>query len=360
MAGGFGTRLRPLSCFRPKLLFPIAGRPMIEWALEGLSKNGVDEAVLATNYMQEMIRNHLGRSFGRVKLHYSTEDSPLGTGGAIKRAERFLRKDKDFFVLNGDILSSPPIKEMFQKHTSTGATATIMLYQVKDPTHFGVAELDDSIRITRFVEKPSAKDAPSNWINAGVYVLNNKVFNYITPRGKVSVEREVFPVLASSRRLYGYKYRGEWFDIGRFEEYRNANNAYLSKVSDRRPMLADRVKVEGDAKLKPPLTVGSESTVKLGATLGPNTSVGEAAVIGEGSEVSDSILFGRVRLGRNSIVKGSIIGEAAVIEDNVEIGGGCVIGDHVLIRSNLTLKNDVRVCPYKEVNRSIDRPGIVT
>ncbi len=360
LAGGFGTRLRPLSCSRPKLLFSIAGRSIIEWILHQLSRNGVEEAILATNYLADMIRTHLGRRCEGIRLHYSFEEKPLGTAGAVKRAERLLRDDENFLVLNGDIISSPPVKRMLQKNSSTNAIATIMLHKVEDPTHFGVADIDRSLRIKKFVEKPRLKDAPSNWINAGVYVLSRQIFDYITPGRKTSIEREVFPVLASSGRLYGYKYAGEWFDIGRFEEYTRANAAILSKLSGKKPIVAPGSKVGSGARLIPPLIVGSKSVVRENATLGPNTSVGGSVVIGEDSRISNSILFDKAHLGRKSIITGSIVGEGVVVGDNVKIGEGCVIGDHVLLHDNITLRRNVTVCPHKEVSRSVTRSGFVS
>jgi mannose-1-phosphate guanylyltransferase/phosphomannomutase len=360
LAGGFGTRLRPLSCARPKLLFPIAGRPMIEWVLDELLKNEVDTAILATNYLADMVKAHLGKKFDDIDLHYSLEDRPLGTGGAIKKAERFLKKDEDFFVLNSDIITSPPLKSIFQQHKSLRATATIMLHKVDDPTHFGVAQLGRSMKITKFIEKPRLRDAPSNWINAGIYILNPSIFSQLTPRTKISIEKEIFPGLASSGRLYGYKYFGEWFDIGRFEEYRRANIAVLSRASTSKAMIGPNVKVDANARLIPPLTIGPHSVVGTDVTLGPNTCVGGRSVINEGSQVSDSILFDTVSLGKNSLINGSLIGESAVVGANVRIGEGCVVGDNAVINDNLRLKNNVIICPYKEVTRSIHRPGIVT
>ncbi|MBS7622344.1 NDP-sugar synthase [Candidatus Bathyarchaeota archaeon] len=359
LAGGFGTRLRPLSCTLPKIMFPVAGRPMIELVLSNLYSNGVDEAVLAIGYMADVIRRHLGRRFEGMRLHYSLEETPMGTGGAVKKAERFLR-DGDFFVLNSDIIASPPLQEILSSHVVKDAAATIMLHRVKDPTHFGVAKIDRSLRIERFVEKPRRGDAPSRWINAGVYVLDPEVFDYLPPGRKASIEREVFPKLASSRRLYGYRYNGEWFDIGRFEEYKRANRAALSRLSRNEPSVGSDVRVHADARLVPPLRLGPRSRVGAGATLGPYSSVGESVVVGEGSKVSGSILFSRVHVGKNSHIRNAVVGEGAVVGENVRIWDGCVIGDKVYIHDGVRLVHDVTVCPHKEVTRSITCPGVVT
>ncbi len=332
---------------------------MIELVLSNLHRNGVEEAVLAIGYMADVIRRHLGRRFEKVRLHYSLEETPLGTGGAVKRAERLLRNG-EFFVLNSDIIASPPLREMLRSHVVKDAAATIMLHRVKDPTHFGVAKIDESLRIERFIEKPRRGDAPSRWINAGVYVFDPEIFDHLPPGRKISIEREVFPKLASSRRLYGYKYAGEWFDIGRFEEYRRANRAALSRLSHAKPSVAPRVRVHADARLIPPLRLGSGSRVGANAILGPYSSVGESVVIGESSKVSGSILFSRVHVGKNSLIRNAVIGEGAVLGENVRIGDGCVIGDEVYIHDGVRLLQDVTVCPHKEVSRSIASPRVVT
>ncbi|MBS7629504.1 NDP-sugar synthase [Candidatus Bathyarchaeota archaeon] len=358
LAGGYGTRLRPLSCSRPKLLFPIAGRPMIELILDELSRNSVEEAVLASHYMADMIRGHLGDRYKDIILHYSVEAQPLGTGGAIKLAEKNLG-DGDFIVLNGDIISSPPLKDMVQRHRSMNAIATIMLCRVKDPSHFGVARLTKTMRIVEFIEKPKLGEAPSRWINGGAYILSHEVLNHIPAGRKVSIEREVFPELASTGRLYGYKYVGEWFDIGRFEEYRRANKTVLGRISKGKIEVASGVRVEADAQLKPPLYLGSGTVVGRGAMLGPNTSISDSTIIGEDSKIIDSILFERVHVGRGSTVKGSVIGEGAYLSDGVNLGEGCVIGDNATIHSGVTLKGGVAVCSNKEITKSISRPRIV-
>lgn len=359
LAGGFGTRLRPLSCSRPKLLFPIAGRTMIEWILSGLSENGVNMAILATNHMSDAIRKHLGRKFDGVKLSYSLEYEPLGTGGAIKKAEKFFKKNEDFIVFNGDIISFPPVREILNKHVSNKAITTIMLHKVKDPTHFGVVELEKSTRILNFVEKPSLENTPSMWINAGVYIMNTKVFDYIVPNKKISIERDVFPKIASSGKLFGHKYRGEWFDIGRFSEYRKANSTILSRISKRKPMLSKSTKINESSDLIPPLSLGSNSTIRSNAIIGPNVSIGKHVVIGEQSKISNSILFDHVIIGRNSNVRGAVIGEGVVIGNRVRIQKDCVIGDHVYISDNIALKNNIQICPHKEIKSSIESEGVV-
>ena len=332
---------------------------MIEWILSELSENGVDIAILATNYMSDEIRKHLGRKFEGVKLSYSLEHEPLGTGGAIKKAEKFFKKSEDFIVFNGDIISFPPIREILDKHVSNKAITTIMLHKVKDPTHFGVVELDKSTRILNFVEKPSPENTPSKWINAGVYIMNTKAFNYIVQNKKISIERDVFPKLAISGKLFSHKYKGEWFDIGRFNEYRKANSTILSRISKHKPVISNKTKINENSNLIPPLSLNSNSIIRQNAIIGPNVSIGKHVVIGERSKISNSILFDHVIIGRNSNVKGAIIGEGVVIGNRVRIQKDCVIGDHVYISDNVALKKNIQICPHKEIKSSIEHEGVI-
>ncbi len=194
LAGGFATRLRPLSCTRPKLLFPIANRPLLDLTLERLAANGVKEAVLAVNFMADALERACGRSKYGVKLRYSRDaptsettgspQSSLGTGGPVKKAEKLLGQRDPFFVLNGDILTDADYREIMERHKNNEGIGTVALRRVADPSRFGVVELSVENRITKFIEKPS-RNAPSNLANAGIYVFEPDIFNYILAGGPI-------------------------------------------------------------------------------------------------------------------------------------------------------------------------------
>ena len=206
LAGGYGTRLKPLSYTKPKLMFPIANRPILEWTIESLSNYGIKDVILAVNYMADTIERHFGDSWKGVKISYSREKKSLGTGGPIKQAEQLLVKDskEPFIVLNGDILSSINYKSLYQAHLNSGSKLTVALYEVVDPSRYGVVELNKEGRILRFVEKPRKDYVQSNIINAGVYVVDTRVLDCITQGEKVSLERHIFPKLVESGNLFGY------------------------------------------------------------------------------------------------------------------------------------------------------------
>lgn len=356
LAGGFGTRLRPLSCTRPKLMFPVANRPLIDWILEGLSKNGVKTVILAVNYGADILQRHIGKSRFGINILYSRENKPLGTAGPVKKAENLLNSDDDpFFVLNGDVISSINYADLFQFHKSNGVQATIALHKVEDTSRFGVVELKEDNKILRFIEKPKPEEAPSSLINAGVYVLDHSVIDMLTPETKISMERDIFPALASKGQLYGKKFDGLWIDIGTPDDYLLANTAMLEIIAKEKPLLGKGVKISKEAKLIPPVSIGNGVTIERDACIGPNAAIGNDVTIRGGTKIANSIVFQRAWIDASTLIKNAIIGESAMLGRWVKIEDGCIVGDHVIINDDVTL-SQVKVCPSKEVEESIIQP----
>jgi len=356
LAGGYATRLRPLSCTRPKLLFPIAGRPMLEWTIEKLAKEGVDEIILAVNYLADMLRRHFRTRFNGMRIRYSIDPTPLGTGGPIKQAQRLLGSKETFLAMNGDILSEAPIKSMLQVHRKKRAVATIALHKVEDPSRFGVAKMANQTRIEAFIEKPKKREAPSSWINAGIYIMEPDLFNYIDAGKKVSVEREVFPILAKMETLHGFKYDGPWFDIGKFEDYMRANHKFLERVSRRTPMVGNGTKVSSSTRLIPPVVINRRVKIGHECLIGPYAVIDDCVEIGRGSRIARSVIFREAKIRERSSINDSIVGDNAVIGNDAKLRGGTIVSDYVIVRDNVTLGPDVVVCPNKEVDRSILKP----
>lgn len=356
LAGGFGTRLRPLSCTRPKLLFPIANRPMLDWTLESLSKNGVDEVVLAVNYMADALQRYFGHSKHKVKITYSYEREPLGTAGPIKKAEKILGHTETFFVLNGDILCDINYLDLLKTHHRNEATITIALHEVSDPSRFGVVDIDDRGSIHKFVEKPKPEEAPSRLINAGVYAVEPNVFRFIPRTGKVSMEREIFPKLALKGKFYGYKHDGLWVDIGKPKDYMQANHAMLNQIAKDKPAISKNAEVNKNVKIICPSIIGKNVKIEEGARIGPYTSIGDGCIIKKGSLVERSIIFPNTWLDNFSSIRSAIIGENARIGQYAKIGNNVIIGDGAIISDKVTLTREVTICPSKEVTESVLDP----
>jgi mannose-1-phosphate guanylyltransferase len=347
LAGGFATRLRPLSCTRPKTLFPIVNKPLLEWNYERLSQNGITEAILAVNSLTQFYikQHHLKKHGLKIRFSVDPPKKPLGTAGPVKKAEKHLKQDEAFIVLNGDIFANFNYKELLDSHSKTGALATIALCSVKDPSSYGVAELAENNMIKRFIEKPLKDNAPSNFINAGVYVLNPKVLDYI-PKGKaVSMEREVFPKLAAEGKLFGVLTNCLWIDIGKPQEYLQTNRMMLESYSNSCPE-------NSTFEVKCPVAIAKGVSIGAKSVIGPYAVIGEKTVIGKGVHISNSVIFSGAKINDNATITGAIIGEKAKIGANVEVTQGCLIADHAKIKERLHLKSNFAVCPGKEVTET--------
>jgi mannose-1-phosphate guanylyltransferase len=345
LAGGFATRLRPLSCTRPKTLFPIVNKPLLQWIFERLARDGVSEAILAINQLTEFyIKQHrIPRSGITVKYSHDPPKKPLGTAGPVKHAKRLLGKEP-IFVLNGDIFADISYRELMEKHLQTAASATLSLCEVEDPTRYGVAELEKNGQITRFVEKPPKGTEPSKLINAGVYVLSPEVLQLIPEGRAVSMEREIFPKLASQGKLYGHVVQGLWMDIGKPEEYLQTNRILLDRMKQKR-----KPKGSSSFQLKRPVAFDRGVSVAEGSTIGPYAVLGKNVTVGKNVQIADSVIFSGTNIGDSARINGAIIGEETDIGENVRIRKGCIIADHAKILKGVALARNTAICPAKEV-----------
>jgi len=358
LAGGYATRLRPLSYALPKLLFPVGGRPVLEQTIDHLSSFGVDEVILAVKYLADELREHFGEEYHGVKIQYSLEPKPLGTGGPIAFARKYYDKET-LLAMNGDIFAEINIDAMKKVHESSDALATIALHEVDDPTRFGVARLDEQSRIREFVEKPRLADAPSRLINAGTYLLEPGAVDRIPQGRKVIIEREVFPALANEGTLFGYVHSGTWFDIGNIEDFRNANFTLLEKRTRGQVIVGKDARISKSAKLTSPALIGDHTIVEDGANLGPRAIIGRRVRVGGNASVIDSVVFDDTEVGSNSSIKGAVVGDSVTIGKCVVIQNGSVLSSHVTIHDNIQVTRDVYIHPYKEINDDILNPGHV-
>jgi NDP-sugar pyrophosphorylase family protein len=359
LAGGYATRLRPISYALPKLLFPVGGRPILEQTIDHLSSFDVDEVILAVNYLANELREHFGQKYHEVKIRYSLEPKPLGTGGPIAFARKYYGKKETLLAMNGDIFAEINIDAMKRVHESNNALATIALHEVDDPTRFGVARLDEQSRIRDFVEKPKLANAPSRLINAGTYLLEPRAVDRIPQGRKVIIEREVFPALANEGTLFGYVHSGTWFDIGNIEDFRNANFTVLESRTRGEVMLGKDTMVSKSAMLTGPALVGDHTIVEERANLGPRAIIGRRVRVGGNASVADSIVFDDTEIGSNSSIYGGVLGDSVTVGRGVVIQNGSVVSSHVRIHDNIHVTRDVYIHPYKEINDDILNPGHV-
>ena len=272
----------------------------------------------------------------------------MGTGGPIKNAEKLVGHSQPFLVLNGDIFAELDYTEILEAHKKNKALATIALCEVEDPTRYGVAELAEKNRIKTFIEKPAKGTAPTNLINAGIYVLSPEIFSYI-PKGKhVSMEREIFPKLVEEGKLYGHKINGLWMDIGKPEEYLQANKTILdTHGKTRKATSRDKIETKNPVDIDKSVNIGTNTVIGPYAILGKNVSVGKNV------QIKETVILPDAKIGDSTSINGAIIGEGAKIGKNVKIGKGCIIGDQAKIRDDISLANGTTVCPAKEVSENI-------
>lgn len=316
LAGGKGTRLRPLTDHLPKPMVPMMGRPLLERSIEELGKNcGVREAVLSTCYRADYIENYFSRhsDYG-VKLHYVCEDIPLGTGGAIKNCEKYF--DDTFLIFNSDILSNIDLNDLLRFHKQKQADVTIAATRVTNPSSYGVIEYDEFGFATTFTEKPKPGEEKSDFINAGIYVFEPRVFETIASDRVVSIEKETFPFLLKN----GYKiavYRGGsyWIDIGTPEKYMQAHRDIfhgLCRVSENdfmrsRTYGVNHAQIHSTAKIIGPVWFGRNVRIGANVTVGPNVVLGDGFESGRGCVVSDSILWNQVEIGSGVSISKSVV-----------------------------------------------------
>ncbi len=349
LAGGFGTRLRPLTWDTPKPLVPILGRPLLEWVIRSLPDDVV-HVHLAAGFSSDKLERYVESNPLPRKLHLKVEPKPLDTAGAIKFACRDSTADV-FIAFNGDIISSLDVREMLEFHREHDGIATIALYPVpKDEvSRFGVVDLDEDNRILDFVEKPAPEEAPSNLINAGAYILDREVLDYIPEGRPVSIEREIFPKLAEEGLLYGFKFEGYWVDVGLPETYLEAHRVLMEHECSGAALVGVRM---DEADVKEPVVADPMSEVRS-SELGPYVYIGERVEI-EGATIENSVILADTRV-EDAEIRDTIIAEKCHIED-AELDG-CVIGHDAEVRG-CTLR-DVKVAPGKEAEEDMEDEWVV-
>jgi NDP-sugar pyrophosphorylase family protein len=336
LVGGEGTRLRPLTLTTPKSLLAIANQPFLERQLGWLESHGVDDVVLSLGYLPDAFTRHFpdGRC-GGVRLSYAVENKPLGTAGGIRYAAGDI--DERFLVCNGDVLTDLDLGSMMRFHESSGAEATIALTEVEDPSAFGVVPTRADGEVVGFIEKPPAGLAPTNWINAGIYVLEPTVLKRVPPRVNVSIEREVFPRMVETRgSLFAFSGRGYWLDIGTPEKYLQAHADALAGQLGAEPAPGavegpagiwrqGDVAVDPGAVLEAPVLLGAGARVASGATVEASV-IGPGSAVGAGARVERSVLHAGAHVCDRSVVTDSVLGADSTLEREGELTDLTIVG----------------------------------
>jgi mannose-1-phosphate guanylyltransferase/phosphomannomutase len=359
MAGGEGTRLRPLTSNQPKPMVPIVGKPCMEHILELLSSHGFEDVVVTVAFLPQAIRSYFGDGTALgLNIQYSVEESPLGTAGSVRLASDAL--DDTFLVISGDALCDIDLRQIVDFHKEKGAAVTIGLKSVENPLEFGIVVTDDEGKVERFLEKPSWGQVFSDTINTGIYVLEPEVLKHIPTDRPYDFSKELFPLLLEmGRPIYGYVCDGYWQDIGNLDQYRQAN---FDALDERVRLNVPGLKIRGDVWIgegveiddvegvEGPAFIGNYARISPEASVGPYTVLGAATTLRERGRIARTVMDASCYVGRSAVVEGAIIGRNCDIRAHARIHEGVAIGDQVTIGDQSVIYPGVRIYPYKEVD----------
>ncbi|MGQ9516992.1 MAG: sugar phosphate nucleotidyltransferase [Anaerolineae bacterium] len=363
MAGGEGSRLRPLTIGRPKPMVPVANKPIIAHILDLLRRHGITEVVVTLQYMAETIQDFLGtgQHWG-MNIHYSVEEVPLGTAGSVKNAQQYL--DETFIIISGDALTDFDLEAILNYHRQKRALATITLYRVPNPLEYGVVITDEEGHIRQFLEKPSWSEVISDTVNTGIYVLEPEVLDYIPAGTAYDFSKDLFPImLERNDPLYGYVAEGYWCDIGNIPEYMRATADLLSgrvKVDSIGEHIGGGIWVEPgveiapDAKLYGPVYLGHEVKIKGGVIIHGPTAIRDYSIIDNRAHIDRCIIWRNSYIGEACELRGTIVGRQCNIHTRTMTFEGAVIGDRTIVGRNAVIHANVKIWPEKEIEAGVN------
>lgn len=359
MAGGEGSRLRPLTIRRPKPMVPIAGKPVMEHILDLLKRHGITEVIVTVQYLASNIEDYFGNGsqFG-MRITYSREDVPLGTAGSVKNAEEQLTEP--FLVISGDALTDYDLTDLISYHHEKKSLATLLLAHMPNPLDFGVIITNEDGHIAQFLEKPSWGEVFSDTINTGIYVLDPKIFSYFEKDKPFDFSQELFPMmLKQGDPIYGYiASQGYWCDVGNLSEYmranadalaRNVNIEIPAKNIGKNIWCEEGVEIADDAKIYGPVYLSQDCKVKAGAILHGPSTIGSYAIVDERAQVDRSIVWNNSYIGERAELRGAIVCSSTTIKSKAVMFEGSIVGDNSIIQDGAIIQPNVKIWPDKEI-----------
>jgi mannose-1-phosphate guanylyltransferase/phosphomannomutase len=358
MAGGEGSRLRPLTIGRPKPMVPMVSNPVVYHILELLKRNGITEVILTLHFMPDVIQSYFGdgSSMG-MKIHYAIEETPLGTAGSVKNAQEHL--DEPFLIISGDAVTDIDLQKIIDFHQEKGAEATITLYRVPNPLEYGVIITDQEGKITQFLEKPSWGEVISDTVNTGIYIIDPAVLDLIEEGQPTDWSKDVFPQLLDSKRpLYGYVAEGYWTDVGDVAEYMRASGDMLYHRVETEELgrhiggdiwCGEDVEIAPDAQLYGPIYLGNEVKIKGGVVIHGPSVVRDYTIVDNRSHIDRSVVWRNCYIGEAAELRGAVIGRQCTIKSRAVIFEGVVLGDNSIVGEGAVLHANVKVWPEKEI-----------
>jgi mannose-1-phosphate guanylyltransferase/phosphomannomutase len=358
MAGGEGSRLRPLTIGRPKPMVPMVSKPVMGHILDLLKRQGITEVVVTLHFMPEVIQSYFGDGGGLgIKIHYAVEETPLGTAGSVKNAQEYL--DEPFVIISGDAVTDINLQQVIAFHQEKGAEATLTLYRVPNPLEYGVIITDADGKITQFLEKPSWGEVISDTVNTGIYVIDPTVLDLIQEGVSTDWSKDVFPqLLESGRPLYGYVADGSWTDVGDIGEYMRASGDVLYHRVHTEELgehiggdvwVGKGVEIAPDAQLYGPIYLGNEVKVKGGVIVHGPTVIRDYTIVDNRVHIDRSIIWRNCYIGEGAEIRGAIIGRQCTVKSKSVLFEGVVLGDNSIVGEGAVLHSNVKVWPGKEI-----------
>lgn len=370
MAGGEGTRLRPLTSNRPKPLVPVLNKPIAQHIIEHLKAAGIADIVVTLYYLGEEIQRYFGDGADLgVNLIYSVEESPLGTAGSVKQAEEWLNDDT-FVIVSGDALTDIDLAKAIAFHKEKGSEATLVLKPVPNPVEFGVVMTEPDGRIQRFLEKPDKAEVFSDTVNTGMYILEPSVFALMEHGKAYDWSQDIFPrLLAEGRPLFGYILDEYWCDVGSLEQYRQAQYEMLDgqtslaipgAVHPNGVYVGGGTEIHPTAKIIGPVAIGADCRIGPSAVIGPDAVLGDGAIVEEGARIEKAILWRSAYVGKGAQLTACTICNHVHIGDGVKIEENAVVGDKCSIEAGATIRARVKLWPDKLIEeRSVVTESLV-
>jgi mannose-1-phosphate guanylyltransferase / phosphomannomutase len=359
MAGGSGTRLRPLTCDLPKPMVPILNRPIAEHIINLLKRHSITEVIATLHYLPDIMRDYFqdGSEFG-VEMTYSVEDEqPLGTAGCVKNIAELL--NDTFLVISGDSITDFDLQAAIAFHKAKGSKATIILTRVPNPIEFGVVIADKDGRIRRFLEKPSTSEIFSDTVNTGTYILEPEVLDYLPANEESDFSKDLFPLLLlEDKPIYGYVADGYWCDVGHLDTYREAQyDALQRKVKldfayeERSPGLwiGQNTYIDPNAKIEAPAIIGNNCRIGPGANIEAGTAIGDNVTVGAGADLKRPIIWNGATIGEDAHLAACVIARGTRVDRRVQVLEGAVVGSLSTIGEEAQISTGVRVWPSKRI-----------
>ncbi len=359
LAGGYATRLRPLTYTRPKPMLPILDKPLLDYILDTVYRSNPELVYISLRYLSDHIISHISSTWSSElrRTKYLVEEKPLGDAGPINLIKKLDNIDKTLVVFNGDIFTNIDLLKVLDFHKKCGGVATIVLTRVSgDLSKYGVAEIDEKYRITKFIEKPRIEGV--GLVNAGIYIFEPEALELLPSRDdkplKISIH--LIPKLIEKFDVYAYIHLGYWYDIGTPEDYLKANFTALEEYCKDADLC---IKGECEGSIEPPCFINERAKIGRDSEIGPYTVILQDVNVGSSVKISNSIVMSGAVISRGTYIKNSIIGERVYIGKWVRIEDNVVIGDYTYIADYVYIPKNVRVGPHREVEKNLTEGEIL-